>query len=171
MPIVEPRFAFILTHRFVGQKHIKLTSNTLDSHSTITTVVGFVTFLWQVVVYQRHSQNTANARVFHWITCIPLVCQSEIIAVAQILYTIMYIFIQDIPLKFVLTCFNTAFGSSGYFNLPIARSQRQVILKHTVACTYSLVLGLALLYSLPRSTVVSTECRHSSVRGMTDSLE
>ena len=46
-------------------KSIKLTSNTLVSYSTITAVVGLVTFLWQIVVYHRHSHNTANARVHH----------------------------------------------------------------------------------------------------------
>ena len=37
----------------VGQKYIKLTSN-------IITVGGLVTFLWQTVVYQRHSLNTEH---------------------------------------------------------------------------------------------------------------
>ena len=40
---------------------IKLISNTLVSYSTITTVGGLVTFLWQTVAYQRYSQNTANS--------------------------------------------------------------------------------------------------------------
>ena len=43
----------------------------------------------------------------------------------------------------VLTEFNTAFGSCGYFNLPIVRFKRKLILKHTL-CTCILVLGLTL---------------------------
>ena len=49
----------------VAQKHIKTDQQTLVSYSTITTVVGSVTFLCQIVVYQRHSQNTANDRAHH----------------------------------------------------------------------------------------------------------
>ena len=47
------------------QKHIKQTSNTLISYNTITTVGGLVTFLWQMIVYRRHSQDTADARAHH----------------------------------------------------------------------------------------------------------
>ena len=45
--------------------------------------------------------------------------------------------------------FNTAFSSCGYFNLPIVRSKRQLILKHTLVFTCDLVLGVT-FYS-PRS--------------------
>ena len=68
-PKEELRFTSIIVKdkcfSSVGQTHKKLTSNTLVSYSTITTVVGLVTFLWKMVVYHRHSHNTANARVHH----------------------------------------------------------------------------------------------------------
>ena len=86
------------------------------------------------------------------------------LTVAQILYTIIsYLYRIYLLLKFlhVLTEFNTAFGSCGCFNLPIVRSQRQLILKHTLACTcIALFLGSLLC---PRSTVGSTECGHSGL--------
>ena len=97
-----------------------------------------------------------------YILCMPLVvCQSEIIASDSSSNLIHYyfIFIQDIfTAQFfahVLTEFNTALGSCGCmhacFNLPIVRSQRQLILKHTLACTcIALFLGSLLC---PRSTV------------------
>ena len=68
------------------------------------------------------------------------------VGVAQILYTvhvlaISYLYRIYLLLKFLLTEFNTAFGSCGYFNLPTVRSKRQLILKHTLGCTCNLVLG------------------------------
>ena len=48
--------------------------------------------------------------------------------------------------------------------LPIVRSQRQIIFKHTVVCTYSLVFGLSLpcFYSLVHSRLWWTE--HSGLK-------
>ena len=60
-----------------------------------------------------------------------------------------FIFIEDIFsaqifANNVVTEFNTVFGSCGYFNLPIVRSKRQLIL--SIHCVYTciLVLGLTL---------------------------
>ena len=63
--------------------------------------------------------------------------------VAQILYTMHVLIIEDIFTAQIfanifLTEFNTAFGSCGYFNLPIVRSKRQLILKRVLV---SLFLG------------------------------
>ena len=89
-----------------------------------------------------------------YILSIPLViCWSEIIASdsssnlihhACIIYT-GYIYCSNFCYH-VLTEFNTAFGGCGYFNLPIVRSKRQLILKHTLVCTC--ILGLTLLSTL-----------------------
>ena len=48
----------------MGKKHIEQTSNTLVSYNKYhyhSWGFTLVTFLWQVFVYQRHGQNTANA--------------------------------------------------------------------------------------------------------------
>ena len=84
-----------------------------------------------------------------YILCIPLViCRSEIIASDSSSNLIHLAFIEDIIYcsnfcYHVLTEFNAAFGSCGYFNLPIVRSKRQLILKHTLVCT-CILLGLTL---------------------------
>ena len=98
------------------------------------------------------------------IFCVCLGLRLLHLAVAQILYTIIsYLYMIYLLLKFlhVLTEFNTAFGSCGCFNLPIVRSQRQLILKHTLVCS-CIALFLGSLLCL-RSTVGSTECGHSAL--------
>ena len=82
----------------------------------------------------------------YWVSpfslCIPLVvCRSEIIASdssSNLIHhacIISYLYRIYLLLKFLLTCFNIAFCSCGYFNLPIVRSQRQLILK-PYTCAY-----------------------------------
>ena len=69
------------------------------------------------------------------------------LTVAQNLYTVHVLFHIDTGYIYCsIFCyeFNTAFGGCGYFNLPIVRSKRQLILKHTL-CTCILVLGLSTL--------------------------
>ena len=88
------------------------------------------------------------------------------LTVAQILYTMHVLFhiytgyvYCSIFCQHVLTEFNTAFGSCGYFNLPIVRSKRQLSSVHCVL----LSLFLGSLFS-PRSNCGSTECRHSGLK-------
>ena len=55
-------------HSSMEKKHIELTSNTLHSYNSFR---GLATVLWHIVVYQGHSQNTANARAHHGDTTFP----------------------------------------------------------------------------------------------------
>ena len=60
------------------------------------------------------------------------------------IYTGYLVTMQYLLLKFLPTCltqFNTAFGSCGYFNIPIVRSHAETT--NSLAYTYSLILGLA----------------------------
>ena len=126
----------------------------------VSSICFFPTDEWTLVLDYCKSEPEFFLCV---ILCVYLLLYAVLhLTVAQILYTIIsYLYLL---LKFLLTCFNwfnTAFGSCGYFNLPIVRSQRQLILKHTLACTcIALFLGSLLC---PRSTVGSTECGHSGL--------
>ena len=115
-----------------------------------------------------------------WITflCIPLiVCQSKIIASESssnlihptcIMFLYLYRIYIYILLKFLLTCFNWIHPSVWQLwllvLLPIVRSQRQIIFKRTLVCTYSLVLGLSspCFYSLVHTRLWWTE--HSGLK-------
>ena len=82
----------------------------------------------------------------------------------------VFIFIQDkyLLLKFFANMSNHSTqrlaSSCGYFNLPIVRSQRQPILQHTLACTYSLVLGLARLFDWLRTKNWTSPCSTAECR-------
>ena len=100
----------------------------------VSSICFFPTDEWTLVLDYCKSEPEFFLCV---ILCVYLLLYAVLhLTVAQILYTIIsYLYLL---LKFLLTCFNwfnTAFGSCGYFNLPIVRSQRQLILKHTLACT------------------------------------
>ena len=87
------------------------------------------------------------------------------LTVAQILYTIIsYLYRIYLLLKCLLTCFNWIQHSVWQLWLlqpPDCRSQIQLILKHTLACT-CIALFLGSLLS-PHSTVGSTDCGHSGL--------